>query len=133
MQVFGTSGIRQAVDRDLVQLALQVGLAVGNIYSDVVVGGDTRTSSCSLKHALISGLLAGGANCSDCGVLPTPTLAYVASQFKAGVMVTASHNPPEYNGMKLLNPDGSAFHSSQRQQIEKIIRGNSSRAASWET
>ena len=132
MQLFGTSGIRQAVDRSLVQLVLNVGLAVGHVYGDTVVGCDTRTSSGALKHALISGLLAGGARCCDAGVLPTPTLAFVTREFKAGAMITASHNPPQYNGIKLVNPDGSAFDSSQRRQIEELILGDSLTAAPWD-
>ena len=58
MQLFGTSGIRRVVDSWLLQLSLKVGLAVGNIYGNVVVGYDTRTSSGVLKHAFIAGLLA---------------------------------------------------------------------------
>ena len=65
----------------------------------MVVGSDTRTSGDAMKHAVISGLLAAGAGCSDAGVVPTPTLAFVTREFDAGVMVTASHNPPEYNGI----------------------------------
>ena len=61
MQLFGTSGIRRLADRDLVQLALQVGLAVGTIYKNVVIGRDTRTSGSALRHAVTAGLLAAGA------------------------------------------------------------------------
>ncbi len=131
MKLFGTSGIRRAVDKNLIQLALKVGLAVGKVYDSVVVGSDTRTSSSALKHALISGLLASGASCFDSGVLPTPTLALAARKFKVGVMITASHNPPEYNGIKLLNPDGSAFDATQRRQIEELVLGDSVTAAPW--
>ena len=120
------------VDNQLIQLALKVGLAVGNVYGNVVVGGDTRTSSDALKHAFISGLLAGGSRCCDAGVVPTPTLAFAATEFDAGAMITASHNPPEYNGIKLLNPDGSAFDASQRKQIEELVLGDSFTAAPWD-
>ena len=113
--MFGTSGIRRVIDKDLIQLALKVGLAVGKVYDRVIVGSDTRTSSSALEHAFISGLLTSGASCFDGGVLSTPTLAFTTRKFKAGVMITASHNPPEYNGIKLINPDGSAFDSIQRQ------------------
>ena len=109
MQLFGTSGIRGVADNKLIQLALKVGLAVGKAYGSVVVGSDTRTSSDAMKHVLISGLLAAGARSCDAGVLPTPTLALAAREFDAGAMITASHNPPQYNGIKLLNPDGSAL------------------------
>jgi len=113
-------------------MILNIGLAVGNVYGNAVVGWDTRTSSGALKHAVISGLLASGARCCDAGVLPTPTLAFVTREFKAGVMITASHNPPEYNGIKLLNPDGSAFDFNQQKQIEELILSDSLTAAPWD-
>jgi len=122
MRLFGTSGIRRVVAGDLIQLALKVGLAVGKRYPSVVVASDTRTSSSALKHALISGVLGGGAGCCDGGVMPTPTLAFAARNFGAGVMITASHNPPEYNGLKLFNPDGAAFDSDQRREIAESVR-----------
>ena len=132
MQLFGTSGIRTIADKNLIQLALKVGLAVGKVYGSVVVGSDTRTSSGAMKHALISGLLAAGCRGCDAGVMPTPTLALAAREFDAGVMITASHNPPEYNGIKLLNPDGSAFNSPQQKQIEEMILGDSLSVAPWD-
>ncbi|GAG12519.1 unnamed protein product, partial [marine sediment metagenome] len=131
MQLFGTSGIRRIADKSLVELALKVGLAVGKVYGNVVVGCDTRTSSDAVKHSFISGLLAAGSKCRDAGVIPTPTLALAAKEFDAGAMITASHNPPEYNGIKLLNPDGSAFDSNQRKQIEDTISSESFSVASW--
>jgi phosphoglucosamine mutase len=132
MRFFGTSGIRALFDKDLVDLAFKVGLAVGKKYGNVVVGTDTRTSGDVMKHAVISGLLASGAACRDAGVTPTPTLAFVAREFDAGVMITASHNPPEYNGIKLLNPDGSSFTSSQQEQLEEAIIKSSLDTARWE-
>jgi phosphoglucosamine mutase len=131
MYLFGTSGIRRVFDKELIQLALKVGLAVGEIYDSVVVGSDTRTSSSALKHALISGVLAGGAGCFDAGVLPTPTLALATRGFQAGVMITASHNPPQYNGIKLLNPDGSAFDAVQCGEVEELVLGDLATAAPW--
>ncbi len=130
--MFGTSGIRRIADRTLVELALKTGLAVGEIYDNVVVGCDTRTSGDAVKHAFISGLLAAGAASYDAGVIPTPTLALAARDFRAGVMITASHNPPEYNGIKLLNPDGSTFDADQRQQIENMIANDSLKVTTWE-
>ena len=132
MSLFGTSGIRRLADRDLVQLALQVGMAIGTLHKRVVVGRDTRTSGNAIRHAVTSGLLAAGANCSDAGVLPTPTLAVAASEFEAGVMITASHNPPQYNGLKVLNPDGSAFSPAQQKQIEELIAQPTRLDIRWE-
>jgi phosphoglucosamine mutase len=122
MGLFGTSGIRRVVAGDLIQLALKVGLVVGKRYPSVVVASDTRTSSSALKHALISGVLSGGAGCFDAGLAPTPTLAFAARNFAAGVMITASHNPPEYNGIKLFNPDGSAFDADQRREMVESVQ-----------
>ena len=132
MRLFGTSGIRRLFDNNLVYLALKVGLAVGKVHGNVVVGGDTRTSSPVLKHALISGLLAAGARCEDAGMVPTPTLAFATRKFDAGAMITASHNPPEYNGIKLLNPDGSSFGSEQQEQMEEMILNDSLDTVSWD-
>jgi phosphoglucosamine mutase len=132
MSFFGTSGIRALFNKDLVNLALRVGLAVGRKYGNIVVGTDTRTSRDVMKHAVISGLLASGASCRDAGVTPTPTLAYATREFDAGVMITASHNPPEYNGIKLLNPDGSSFTSSQQEQIEEALLTSSRDTARWQ-
>ncbi|MFC2044108.1 phosphoglucosamine mutase [Chloroflexota bacterium] len=131
MTLFGTSGIRRIADGSLVELALRVGLAVGRVYRNVVVGRDTRTSSDALKYAFISGLLSAGARCCDTGVVPTPTLALAAREFQVGAMITASHNPPEYNGIKLLNTDGSGFDSKQREEIEEIVLSASSPAVLW--
>jgi len=132
MRLFGTSGIRRLADEKLIQLALKVGLAAGKVYPSVVVGCDTRTSSGAMKHALLSGLLSAGSRCCDAGMVPLPTLACAAREFDAGAMITASHNPPEYNGIKLINPDGSAFDSRQQKQIEEAVLAKSFAAASWE-
>lgn len=107
MKLFGTSGIRRLYDKELLRLALNVGLAVGSRYGRVIVGRDTRTSGEAIKNALLAGLAAGGARCYDAGTVPTPTVAFSARDFDSGVMITASHNPPEYNGIKLIKPDGS--------------------------
>ena len=131
MGLFGTSGIRAPFDNNLLYLAVEVGLAVGKVYDSVVVGSDTRTSSDTMKLAIISGLLAAGTRCEDAGVVPTPTLGFATRKFTAGVMITASHNPPEYNGIKLLNPDGSSFGAGQQKQIEAMVLGDYSDVVLW--
>ncbi|MFC1918782.1 phosphoglucosamine mutase [Chloroflexota bacterium] len=131
MKLFGTSGIRRIADNEFFELAVKAGLAVGKVCGNVVVGCDTRTSSDAVKHSLIAGLLAAGSKCCDVGVLPTPTLALATREFQAGVMITASHNPPEYNGIKLWNPDGSAFGYSQQEQIESMILNGVLPVAPW--
>jgi len=132
MKLFGSSGIRDIVNREFLELTYEVGLAAGNLYRSVIVGCDTRTSSDAVRYAFISGLLSAGAAASDAGVVTTPTLAYASRKFEAGAMITASHNPPEYNGIKLVNPDGSAFHASQRAEIEGTLEAKSLNVAPWE-
>lgn len=132
MKLFGSSGIRAPFTKDLLHLAFRVGLAVGKNYHEVVVGTDTRTTAGAMKHALSTGLLAAGARCTDAGITPTPTLAFVTREFTAGVMITASHNPPEYNGIKLLNPDGSSFDSLQQIQVEEAVTEESYDIVGWE-
>ncbi len=131
MRLFGTSGIRAVVDNWLINVALKAGLASGRIYKKVVIGCDSRTSSDAMKSAVTAGLLASGAECYDIGLVPTPTLALAVEGFDAGIMITASHNPPEYNGIKMINPDGSAFSRRQQQQVEELICGDSLPTAHW--
>ncbi len=131
MNLFGSSGIRALFSKDLLNTAFRVGLAVGANYHNVVIGRDTRTSGDAMKHAVISGLLAAGAGCKDAGIVPTPTLAYITREFAAGVMITASHNPPEYNGIKLFNPDGSSFDLRQQWQIEQMVSDEAYDIADW--
>jgi phosphoglucosamine mutase len=132
MKLFGSSGIRTVFDKDLLNIAFRAGLAVGKIHANVIVGRDTRTSGDVMKHAVISGLLAAGARCQDAGVVPTPTLAFITREFDAGIMITASHNPPEYNGVKLFNPDGSSYDARQQEQIEKGILKKDYKVAGWD-
>lgn len=132
MKLFGTSGIRAVFNSDLLNLAFKIGLVVGKDCANVAVATDTRTSGDAMKNAVTAGLLAAGAGCYDAGIAPTPTLAFITREFDAGVMITASHNPPEYNGIKLLNPDGSSFTSAQQAQIEEKILADNYAAAGWD-
>jgi phosphoglucosamine mutase len=113
-------------------LCLKVGMAVGQQYPRLVIGRDTRTSGEAVRDAVTAGALAAGATVADAGILPTPTLALAAESLDAGIMITASHNPPEYNGIKLWNPDGSAFNLRQQQQIEDAVLGDGLTGARWQ-
>ncbi|HOB18458.1 MAG TPA: phosphoglucosamine mutase [Candidatus Methanoculleus thermohydrogenotrophicum] len=119
--LFGSSGIRQEFGADLVDVALRVGSAVADAAPRIVVGRDTRTTSELLEHSVIAGMLSAGATVQTCGIAPTPTVAYAARDVNAGCMITASHNPESYNGVKLLNPDGSAFTRRQQVAIEDAL------------
>jgi len=136
-KLFGSSGIRGVANADLTPtLAVKVGLAIATFSKAkrVLVARDTRVSGLMLENALVSGILAGGADAYSLGVLPTPTLAYLTSNLKAdaGVMITASHNPPQYNGIKIFDGDGTAYNEKKQGEIEKLIRKESFSFADWQ-
>ena len=122
--LFGSSGIRRRFDEELLQIALRTGSALAARSSDVLVGMDTRTTSPLLSHLVISGILASGGRAYFCGVAPTPSVAYAGRTMKASCMITASHNPEEYNGFKLFNPDGSSFTRSQQEEFGELIKND---------
>ncbi len=133
MKLFGSSGIRGPFGEKITpQLASDVGRAVGSVYSRVVIGWDTRTTSELLGNALASGLMSAGARVGICGMVSTPTLAHATSGHDCGIMITASHNPPVDNGLKFWNPDGSSFDSRQMQELEDILLGQKFKMASWD-
>ncbi|CAD5913247.1 Phosphoglucosamine mutase [Planktothrix tepida] len=132
--LFGTDGIRGRVGGLLsAPLALQVGFWAGQVLRQqaqhpgpVILGQDTRTSGNMLAMALSAGLIAAGLEVWHIGVCPTPGVAYLTSQSEAlgGVMISASHNPPEDNGIKFFGKDGTKLSTALQQQIEAGIRGN---------
>lgn len=119
--LFGSSGIRRKFDQTLLDTALKVGSALAYRYQDVVVGMDTRTTSPLLAHIAVSGILGSGGTAHLCGIVPTPTVAFNARFAQAGCMITASHNPEDYNGLKLFNPDGSSFTQPQQAEMESLL------------
>ncbi|NYT04815.1 MAG: phosphopentomutase/phosphoglucosamine mutase [Methanomicrobiales archaeon] len=119
--LFGSSGIRRKYDRALVELAVSVGSAVARQARHVVVGRDTRTTGPVLAGGFIAGVLGAGGEVRYGGIAPTPTVAYAVRQAEAGCMITASHNPEPYNGLKLLNPDGSSFTLRQQAATEDLV------------
>ncbi len=120
--LFGSSGIRRMFDQTLVDTALRVGSALASRSSDILVGMDTRTTSPLLMHLVISGILGSGGTAHVAGIAPTPSVAYSTRTVKTGCMITASHNPEEYNGLKLFNPNGSSFTQSQQAEMEELIK-----------
>ena len=119
---FGSSGIRGIANQAVTsELALRIGRAVGTDRGTVVIGHDTRRAAEMIEYAAISGLLSVGCRVTRVGMVATPTLAYATRDCDCGIMVTASHNPPEYIGVKLFNPDGMAFDAKQQKTIERLI------------
>ncbi|MCK4455984.1 MAG: phosphopentomutase/phosphoglucosamine mutase, partial [Thermoplasmata archaeon] len=132
MGLFGTSGIRGRVGQEItIELFRDVGWAVGAEYEDCVVGHDPRTSSEMLESAFVSALLSTGRDCFLAGMVSTPTLAWAGRNHACGAMITASHNPPEYNGVKLWNPNGLSFVSDQRARIEERIERGGFAEVTW--
>ncbi|AEH61491.1 Phosphoglucosamine mutase [Methanosalsum zhilinae DSM 4017] len=132
MKLFGSSGIRGIANEEVtVDLALKVGMTLGNRNTTAVIGRDPRISGEMIENSIISGLASAGCEVYRTGVVTTPTLAYAARKFDCGVMVTASHNPAEYIGIKLWNPDGMAFDSKQQNEIESDIKNSNLKQVGW--
>ncbi|WP_323172571.1 phosphomannomutase [Natrialba sp. PRR66] len=129
MTLFGTAGIRGPVEQITPSLALSVGQAVGEPDETVVVGRDGRETGPALAAAMEAGLESAGADVCRLGQVPTPALAF-ASRGRTGVMLTASHNPPTDNGIKLF-ADGVEFDRDAEQRIEGAIDAGSSQSA-WD-
>jgi len=134
-RLFGTNGVRGIVGKNLTpELVLSIGEAFGTMRKGrIAVGRDTRTSGETLINAVTSGLLAVGCDVIDCGVIPTPALQYlVKDQFDGGAMITASHNLPEYNGVKIIEADGTEMGDEETIKLEKLIFGHGYSPKSWD-
>ena len=130
-KLFGTDGIRGIVGEDLThELALKVGEAAAYVLGGkkdivVLVGRDTRISGQMLSASLSAGLMSQGAKVIDLGVVPTPAVSYLVEKYGAtmGAMISASHNPSEYNGIKLFNNEGFKLPDATENEIEKYLLG----------
>ena len=119
--LFGSSGIRKLFAQELLSLGPLVGAAVASNAKRVVLATDSRTSRNTLSDVILSGLISGGADVLFGGIAPTPSVALATGKADAGVMITASHNPENYNGYKLFRPDGSSYTVAQQEEIERRI------------
>lgn len=127
---FGTDGIRGIVNKALTHdLAFRCGAACGHLLKQqsnvckVIIGSDTRASRDMLLGALVAGFTYSGVNVEHIGVLPTPALAFLIDRMgaQAGVMISASHNPYQYNGIKILSRGGVKLPDEQEDQIEALM------------
>ncbi|MDY6774758.1 MAG: phosphoglucosamine mutase [Halobacteria archaeon] len=120
MGLFGTSGVRGVVGDEITpELGLEIGAAVGKDADEVTVGRDTRVTGKALEDAVVAGVLSQGADVRRLGVATTPTTARLTRD--SGIVITASHNPPEYNGFKPWNSDGTAYDVDQRARVEDLV------------
>ncbi len=134
-RLFGTDGARGVANTELTcELAMNIGRAAAMVLTSsevehptFLIGKDTRVSGDMLEGALVAGLCSVGANVKILGVVPTPAVAYLVSKYKAdaGIMISASHNPYEFNGIKLFNDEGFKLPDELEEQIESIVLDNS--------
>ena len=130
-RLFGTDGVRGIAGQDMTcELAMDLGRAAATVLTYgrrrrplVVLGKDTRISSDMLGAALAAGLCSVGADVIDLGVVPTPAVAYLVMKYKAdaGVMISASHNPYPFNGIKIFGGEGFKLPDELEDQIERLI------------
>lgn len=131
-RLFGTDGVRGVANKDLTnELAMKIGMAAAEILlkragdqrPTVMIGRDTRASGDMLEAALTAGFCSVGVNVLSVGVVPTPAIAYLVGKYgcEAGVMISASHNPCEYNGIKIFQSTGYKLPDSVEDEIEAII------------
>ncbi|MDE6064187.1 MAG: phosphoglucosamine mutase [Lachnospiraceae bacterium] len=133
-RLFGTDGVRGIANEELTPLlAMQLGQAGAYVLTKekehkptMMVGCDTRISGDMLANALMAGACSVGANCVYVGVIPTPAIAYLTKKYKvdAGVVISASHNPVEFNGIKFFNGNGYKLPDELEDEIEALIRCN---------
>lgn len=135
-RIFGTDGVRGVANKELtIELAMNLGKAGAYVLTKenshkptILVGCDTRISGEMLANALMSGICAVGANAVYVGVVPTPAIAYLTRKYNydAGVVISASHNPSEYNGIKFFSRTGYKLSDRLEDEIEETLRMNSS-------
>lgn len=137
-KLFGTSGIRGKINEEITaELALNVGKSLASYLGNegsVVLGYDTRTTNEMLDQAICAGLLESGIDVIKIGMVPTPLVGYATEKLDAdaGVMLTASHNPSQYNGIKIWNKNGMAYTSAQESEIENIYNNKAYVSVSWD-
>ncbi|MFD3155691.1 phosphoglucosamine mutase [Haloimpatiens sp. FM7330] len=132
-RMFGTDGVRGIANSELTsELAYKLGRAGAHVLTEgthkpkILVGMDTRISGDMLESALVSGILSVGAEAICVGVVPTPAIAYLTREYNAdaGVMISASHNPVEYNGIKFFNKCGYKLSDDLEDKIQGTIENN---------
>ena len=131
-RLFGTDGVRGVANEELTPLlAMQLGQAGACVLTKehehkptIMVGCDTRISGDMLANALMAGACSVGANCVYVGVIPTPAVAYLTKKYKvdAGVVISASHNPVEFNGIKFFDGNGFKLPDEMEDEIEAMIK-----------
>ena len=137
MALFGTNGVRGIANEYITpELAIDIAKSLGTFMGSkgtIAIGRDTRISGDMLKSAAIAGALSAGLTVIDVGIAPVPAVQYyVRDHADAGIMITASHNPREYNGIKLIAGEGSEFSREGENEVEKIYYSKEFASSTWD-
>ncbi len=125
--IFGTDGIRGVFNKEITySLAYKVGYALGltlNNNDPILIGKDTRISGDILQQAIATGINASGKKFINLGICPTPAIPFLIKNenLSSGIMISASHNPPEYNGVKIFDHNGKKITKKFENKIQKLI------------
>jgi len=135
-KLFGTTGVRKIYGKEFdLEMALNLGKALGTLVGSgtVLLARDARTTGLMVADTLSAGIMSTGVNVVRAGIIPTPTLAYLTMSrgYDAGLMVTASHNPPEYTGIKFWSKSSMGFTSDEERKLEKIYESKKFTVAPW--
>jgi len=135
-KLFGTDGIRGIANKEPItaEVVLHIGRTGAYLFKDeanpgILIGKDTRISGDMLEAALIAGICSAGVDVLKVGIVPTPVVAYLTRAYHAncGIVISASHNPFDHNGIKYIRGDGFKFSDSEEEEIEKIYFENHSK------
>lgn len=134
-RLFGTFGVRRTANDILTpEFASKLAAAYGTlVQGKVAIGGDTRTTTPMLMNAITAGLLSSGCDVIDLGILPTPAVQYaVRNYYDGGIIITASHNPPKYNGIKFVDEFGIGIPDEMELKIEEMYFDTEPKRAKWD-
>ena len=130
-KLFGTDGVRGIAGKELsCDLVMKIGVAVAVVLAKrcettprILIGRDTRISGQMVESALVSGICCAGADCFLAGVVATPAVSFLVEKcgFDAGIMISASHNPVEFNGIKIFNSEGFKLSDELEREIENFV------------
>lgn len=126
--IFGTDGVRGVANKDLTpELALRIGVVIGKLFygnGPILIGEDTRLSSPMLRMALLTGIISSSTDVTVGFILPTPAVSLLVrtmKNFSSGVVISASHNPIEFNGIKIFDKDGFKLNDEKEEEIERLL------------
>lgn len=136
-KLFGTTGVRKVYGKEFdLEMALNLGKALGTYVGNgtVLIARDARTTGLMVADTFSAGIMSTGVNVVRGGIIPTPTLAFVTMKhgFESGLMVTASHNPPEYTGVKFWSGSSMGYTPEKERKLEEIYETKKFKVANWD-